>query len=212
MLRSVGQRPGSQALPPPRWLSDVWLPEQLLQGERRSSAAMVGGAAVGVRLPVAAASPGGRPGSWKRFSNMALQPTAWNLSIAPCASVNLALYHRIACRTGHLSLQRPHDQLGFAMDGRSRGHACRQFARRCAGWSQLNNLALPQFAATTDQEFVRLAAALVDQGAELAELRTGLRTRLARSPLTDGATFCAMSNTPTGILPGPSWTCGRDAG
>jgi hypothetical protein len=34
-----------------------------------------------------------------------------------------------------------------------------------------------------------LAADLVDQGNELAELRRGLRVRLGRSPLADGATF-----------------------
>ena len=58
VLRSAGQRSGSQrASRRQEWLCHVWLPEQLLQGERWCSAALVGGAAVGVRFPVAAASP-----------------------------------------------------------------------------------------------------------------------------------------------------------
>ena len=76
----------------------------------------------------------------------------------------------------------------------------------CAGWSQLNNLALPQFAATTEQEFVKLAANLADRRNELAELRSAAGTGwLARhSPMRD--IFAECRTRLSCILSGPSWT------
>jgi protein O-GlcNAc transferase len=57
------------------------------------------------------------------------------------------------------------------------------------GWSQLNNLGLQQFAATSEGEFVRTAAALAANREELAALRASLRERLKKSPLMDWVAF-----------------------
>jgi len=60
-----------------------------------------------------------------------------------------------------------------------------------AGWSQLNNLNLPQLAAFDEAQFVHKAVALARDLAALSELRSGLRERMAGSPLMDGAAFAA---------------------
>ena len=58
-----------------------------------------------------------------------------------------------------------------------------------AGWSQLNNLGLPELAAWDDATFVRTAAALATDLPRLAGLRAGLRARMAASPLMDASGF-----------------------
>jgi protein O-GlcNAc transferase len=58
-----------------------------------------------------------------------------------------------------------------------------------AGWSQLSNLGLTELAAATPEDFVRLASALARDLPRLAALRAGLRERMRRSPLMDGAQF-----------------------
>lgn len=58
-----------------------------------------------------------------------------------------------------------------------------------AGWSQLNNLGLPNLAAKSPAEFVGIAADLADHPGELSALRRSLRDRLAHSPLMDGPKF-----------------------
>jgi predicted O-linked N-acetylglucosamine transferase (SPINDLY family) len=60
-----------------------------------------------------------------------------------------------------------------------------------AGWSQLNNLNLPQLAAFEDEEFVHKAVELAKDFAALSKLRAGLRERMSGSPLMDGAAFAA---------------------
>ena len=58
-----------------------------------------------------------------------------------------------------------------------------------AGWSQLSNLGLTEFAAETPDEYVRIASQLASDLPRLATLRAGLRERMRRSPLMDGAQF-----------------------
>jgi protein O-GlcNAc transferase len=57
------------------------------------------------------------------------------------------------------------------------------------GLSQLANLGLAELAAATDDDYVRIAAALAGDLPRLAALRAGLRARMERSPLMDGARF-----------------------
>ncbi|WP_414447271.1 tetratricopeptide repeat protein [Burkholderia sp. 22PA0099] len=61
-----------------------------------------------------------------------------------------------------------------------------------AGLSQSENLGLREIAADSDARFVEIAVALARDLPRLAELRAGLRTRLAASPLMDGARFAAQ--------------------
>ncbi|HEX4054504.1 MAG TPA: tetratricopeptide repeat protein [Tepidisphaeraceae bacterium] len=58
-----------------------------------------------------------------------------------------------------------------------------------AGWSQLCNLDLKQFAAQSDEEFVKIAMELAGDQDRLGELRRTLRERMKRSPLMDGKRF-----------------------
>ena len=58
-----------------------------------------------------------------------------------------------------------------------------------AGWSQLSNLGLTELAAETPDDYVRIAAKLASDLPRLAALRDGLRERMRRSPLMDGAQF-----------------------
>jgi protein O-GlcNAc transferase len=58
-----------------------------------------------------------------------------------------------------------------------------------AGWSQLNNLELPELAARREADFVRIAIELAADVPRLSELRRGLRQRLQTSPLMDAAGF-----------------------
>jgi predicted O-linked N-acetylglucosamine transferase (SPINDLY family) len=58
-----------------------------------------------------------------------------------------------------------------------------------AGWCQLMNLGLPELAAKTPSEFVRLAIEVANNWPRLAELRAGMRERMAASPLMDETRF-----------------------
>ena len=60
-----------------------------------------------------------------------------------------------------------------------------------AGWSQLNNLGLPELAAFDDASFIAKAVRLAGDLGALAVLRGGLRERMRASPLMDGAAFAA---------------------
>jgi predicted O-linked N-acetylglucosamine transferase (SPINDLY family) len=56
-----------------------------------------------------------------------------------------------------------------------------------AGLCQLSNLNLAELAASTDDEFVRIAKELAENRSRLSELRRALRDRMRASPLADGA-------------------------
>jgi predicted O-linked N-acetylglucosamine transferase (SPINDLY family) len=58
-----------------------------------------------------------------------------------------------------------------------------------AGWSLLRNLGLPELAARSDDAYVAIAKGLADDLPRLAQLRAGLRVRMAISPLMDGPRF-----------------------
>ncbi len=58
-----------------------------------------------------------------------------------------------------------------------------------AGWSQLSNLGLTEFAAHSDGEFVKIAAEWAGNLPRLTDLRRTLRQRMLNSPLTDGNLF-----------------------
>ena len=58
-----------------------------------------------------------------------------------------------------------------------------------AGWSQLNNLGLPELAAFDDESFVDIAVLLAKDLARLAQLRQSLRGTLEKSSLMDGRRF-----------------------
>ena len=59
----------------------------------------------------------------------------------------------------HVSLQWPHDKPRFVVDGRTGNHAGRQHGRRPAGWCQLGNLGMHEWAAATPSDFVAIAVA-----------------------------------------------------
>ncbi|MGA3065442.1 MAG: tetratricopeptide repeat protein [Tepidisphaeraceae bacterium] len=58
-----------------------------------------------------------------------------------------------------------------------------------AGWSQLSNLAMPELAAWTDDDYVKLAIEWTRDLPRLAWLRSTLRDRMEHSPLMDGKRF-----------------------
>ena len=58
-----------------------------------------------------------------------------------------------------------------------------------AGWSQLNNLQLPDLAANDEAQFIRIAADLAADVPRLRELRATLRERMRASPLIDAKRF-----------------------
>jgi predicted O-linked N-acetylglucosamine transferase (SPINDLY family) len=58
-----------------------------------------------------------------------------------------------------------------------------------AGFSQLSNVGLPELAATTPEQFVKLAANLAADLPRLSELRRTLRDRTRSSPLMQGKGF-----------------------
>jgi predicted O-linked N-acetylglucosamine transferase (SPINDLY family) len=64
-----------------------------------------------------------------------------------------------------------------------------------AGWSQLNNLGLPELAAFDDASFIDKAVRLAGDLEALAALRRDLRERMRASPLMDGAAFAAAMET-----------------
>lgn len=64
-----------------------------------------------------------------------------------------------------------------------------------AGWSQFNNLGLTHLAADNEDGFVRLAAELAGNTAELATLRASLRQRMRQSPLMDSTAFARAMET-----------------
>jgi protein O-GlcNAc transferase len=58
-----------------------------------------------------------------------------------------------------------------------------------AGWSQLSNLKLTEFAADSRERFVELTVNLAQDLSRLSDLRATLRTRMENSPLMDGNRF-----------------------
>ena len=64
-----------------------------------------------------------------------------------------------------------------------------------AGWSQLNNLGLPELAAFDEQAFIDIAIALALDMPRLSQLRYSLRDRLEASPLMDGKRFASAIET-----------------
>ena len=58
-----------------------------------------------------------------------------------------------------------------------------------AGLSQLSNIGLSKLAAFTNEQFIKIAAELANNSAELATLRAGLRERMRQSALTDAPGF-----------------------
>ena len=59
------------------------------------------------------------------------------------------------------------------------------------GASILSNLGLPELIAATPEQFVAIAVALAADRERLAQLRAGLRARMASSPLMDGKQYTA---------------------
>jgi predicted O-linked N-acetylglucosamine transferase (SPINDLY family) len=58
-----------------------------------------------------------------------------------------------------------------------------------AGWSQLNNLGLPELAAQDETEFLQIAVELASDLSRLSSLRNGMRARMLSSPLMDHISF-----------------------
>jgi predicted O-linked N-acetylglucosamine transferase (SPINDLY family) len=58
-----------------------------------------------------------------------------------------------------------------------------------AGFCQLMNLSLPEFIASTPDQYVQLAADLANDPQRLAHLRSTLRQRMEQSPLMDAPRF-----------------------
>jgi protein O-GlcNAc transferase len=58
-----------------------------------------------------------------------------------------------------------------------------------AGWSQLSNLGLPEFAGETPDQFVRIAVDLAKDLPKLQQIRSTLRRRMQQSPLMDAPRF-----------------------
>jgi predicted O-linked N-acetylglucosamine transferase (SPINDLY family) len=61
-----------------------------------------------------------------------------------------------------------------------------------AGLSHLSNLDLSEFAATTEDDYVRIAVQLANDLPRLAGLRTTLRSRMEASVLMDGPRFASQ--------------------
>jgi len=57
------------------------------------------------------------------------------------------------------------------------------------GWSQLSHLGLPELAAFSEDDYVRIATQLAHDLPRLAELRATLRPRMEASPLMDAPRF-----------------------
>jgi protein O-GlcNAc transferase len=64
-----------------------------------------------------------------------------------------------------------------------------------AGWSQLSNLGLTEFAATSADDFVKIAAHFAGHLPELNLIRSSLRSRMQQSPLMDGTRFARQIGT-----------------
>jgi predicted O-linked N-acetylglucosamine transferase (SPINDLY family) len=58
-----------------------------------------------------------------------------------------------------------------------------------AGLSQLSLLGLPELVASSEEEYVTIAARLAGDRSRLAELRATLRSRMEGSPLMDAASY-----------------------
>jgi protein O-GlcNAc transferase len=58
-----------------------------------------------------------------------------------------------------------------------------------AGWSQLSNIGLREFAANSAADFVKIAAQWADNLPELNHIRSSLRSHMQQSPLMDAARF-----------------------
>jgi protein O-GlcNAc transferase len=59
------------------------------------------------------------------------------------------------------------------------------------GLSQLSSVGLPEFVATSEDDYVRIAVEAARDLERLARLRAGLRPQLEASPLMDGRRFAA---------------------
>ena len=104
----------------------------------------------------------------------------------------LAAYHRGRHGPGPVSLQRRHDHLRGAVDGRAGDHLPRRDVRQPPlALSHLSNVGLTETIARDLDEYVELAVALAGDLPRLAALRAGLRERMAASPLCDGKRFAA---------------------
>lgn len=66
---------------------------------------------------------------------------------------------------------------------------CGQTAVSRAGYCYLSNLALGDLVATTPQQYVQIAVRLAADAGRLSELRSTLRQRMEKSPLTDPVRF-----------------------
>jgi predicted O-linked N-acetylglucosamine transferase (SPINDLY family) len=58
-----------------------------------------------------------------------------------------------------------------------------------AGWCQLSNLGLPELAAQTAEQFVRIAVEIAKDLPRLEQLRSTLRRRMEQSPMMDAPKF-----------------------
>jgi len=58
-----------------------------------------------------------------------------------------------------------------------------------AGLCHAMNLGLPELVARAPDQFVQIAVRLAEDKSRLSSLRAGLRARMERSPLMDGARF-----------------------
>jgi predicted O-linked N-acetylglucosamine transferase (SPINDLY family) len=63
------------------------------------------------------------------------------------------------------------------------------------GVSLLTNVGLPELIADSEASYIQAAAALAKDSSRLASLRSGLRARIAGSPLCDGPSFCRCFET-----------------
>ena len=75
------------------------------------------------------------------------------------------------------------------MDGRTGGQLGRKDKRVPPGVSLLTNVGLAELIAQTPDDYVEVAARLAADPGRLARLRSGLRARMAASPLMDAKQF-----------------------
>ena len=81
------------------------------------------------------------------------------------------------------------------VDGRAGGQFGRTDGRGRGGLSILSNVGLPELAAHTEDEYVKIAADLANDLPRLAELRRTMRERMQASPLMDAPALPETSKT-----------------